>query len=167
MTATIRLLTIADAGAFRDIRQRSLRDHTDMFTSTAEEWGLELETYSSRIASCPTIGAFDGNDLVGAAILGVVGRDRTKTRHKCEVWSVYTAPEVRRRGIARLMMERVIDEARRHGYEALVLTVASHNGRARRLYESLGFFCYGTEPRHVKLPDGRYIDDDLMQLDLI
>ena len=161
-----RFLVGADAPAFRDIRLRSLREHPDMYGSTPEEWGDELETYRDRIAACPTLGAFDGGALVGMAILGVDGRDRAKTRHKVEVWSVYTAPESRGRGVARAMMGLLLDEARRRGYEAVMLTVASHNAGARRLYESLGFRCYGTEPRHVKLPDGRYVDDDLMQLEL-
>ena len=160
-----RFLVEADAPAFRDIRLRSLREHPDMYGSTPEEWGEELEIYRDRIVACPTMGAFDGDALVGMAILGVVGRDRAKTRHKVEVWSVYTAPEARGRGVARRMMGLLLDEARRRGYEAAMLTVASHNAAARGLYESLGFRRYGTEPKHVKLADGRYVDDDLMQID--
>jgi hypothetical protein len=33
-----------------------------------------------------------------------------------------------------------------------------------KLYESLGFTIYGTERGMVKLTDGRYIDDHLMEL---
>ena len=161
-----RILEKADAPAFRDIRLRSLREHPDMFGSTPEEWGEDIRTYIDRIVECPVFGAFHDAQIVGMAILGVTGRDRTKTRHKVEIWSVYTAPQMRGRGIGRAMLERVIEEARRRGYEAAMLTVASHNKAARRLYESLGFRCYGTEPRRVRLPDGRYIDDDLMQLEL-
>jgi ribosomal protein S18 acetylase RimI-like enzyme len=161
-----RILEAADAPAFRDMRLRSLREHPDMYGSTPEEWGEHLQTYIDRIAECPVFGAFHEGLLVGMAILGVTGRDRAKTRHKVEIWSVYTVPQMRGRGIGRAMLERVIEEARRRGYEAAMLTVASHNAAARRLYEALGFRCYGTEPRHVKLPDGRYVDDDLMQLDL-
>ncbi|MGL4241862.1 MAG: GNAT family N-acetyltransferase, partial [Beijerinckiaceae bacterium] len=163
----VRRLTEADAAAFRDIRLRSLRDHPEHYASTPEEWGEDLATYRERIAALPVIGAFADDRLVGTAILGVSARDKTKTRHKCEVWSVYTAPEARRRGIARDVMLHVIAEARQLGFEALVLCVTSHNTAGRKLYRSLGFQRFGTEPRHLKLPDGSYIDEDHMQLDLL
>jgi ribosomal protein S18 acetylase RimI-like enzyme len=163
----VRLLTEADAPAFRMIRLRSLHEHPDMFGSTPEEWGTDLQLYMDRIAACPTVGVFENDVLVAMGVLGVVGRTQTKTRHKVDVWSVYVAPEARRRGHSRRIMEQLIDEARKRGYEAIVLTVAAHNSAACRLYESLGFFRYGTEPRHAKLADGRYVDDHLMQRDLV
>jgi ribosomal protein S18 acetylase RimI-like enzyme len=166
MSISYRLLTEGDAPAFLTIRQRSLREHPDMFTSTAEEWGLELRTYIDRIIANPTIGAYDADTLVGHATLGIIARDRSKIRHKVEVWSVYTAPEVRRQGVAREMMIHLIEEARNRGFEAIVLSAASHNALARRLYETLGFSRYATEPKHVKLPDGSYVDTDWMQLEL-
>jgi ribosomal protein S18 acetylase RimI-like enzyme len=164
---TVRLLTAADAPAFRTLRLRSLHDHPDMFGSTPEEWGTDLQLYSDRIAACPTFGVFEHDALVAMGVLGVVGRTMTKIRHKVEVWSVYVTPEVRGRGHSRRIMAQLIAEAHDRGYEAIVLTVAAHNSAACQLYESLGFFRYGTEPRHAKLADGRYVDDHLMQLDLV
>jgi ribosomal protein S18 acetylase RimI-like enzyme len=162
----IRLLTDADAPAFMDIRLHSLRDHPDAYASTPEEWGGDIASYRSHIASLPVIGAFAGRRLVGMAILGVNARDKAKTRHKCELWSVYAAPDVRGRGVGRRLVSRAIDEARRRGFEAIVLSVSSHNDGGIRLYRSLGFVRFGAEPRSLKLPDGRYVDEDHMQLDL-
>jgi ribosomal protein S18 acetylase RimI-like enzyme len=166
MNILCRFLTAADAPAFRALRLRSLRDHPDAYASTPQEWGEAIETYVERIEALPVVGAFQDGRMVGTAILGVTARDMTKTRHKCEVWSVYTSPEARNSGVAKAMLRLIGDEARRRGYEALMLSVSSHNTPARRLYESIGFIRYGTEPRHLKLPDGRYIDEDLMQLEL-
>jgi ribosomal protein S18 acetylase RimI-like enzyme len=162
-----RRLSAADAPAFGTLRLRSLHEHPDMFGSTPEEWGTDLQTFIDRIAACPTFGVFENDALVAMGVLGVVGRTQTKTRHKVDVWSVYVVPEARGRGHSRRVMAQLIVEARDHGYEAIVLTVAAHNGAACRLYESLGFFRFGTEPRHAKLADGRYVDDHLMQLDLV
>ncbi len=165
-TVDIRLLRDADAPAFLDIRLRSLRDHPDAYASTPEEWGDDIAVYRERIAALPVIGAFTGPRLVGMAIVGVNARDKAKTRHKCELWSVYAAPEVRRQGVGRALVLRAIEEARQRGFEAIVLSVSNHNAAGKRLYASLGFVRFGTEPRHLKLPDGRYLDEDYMQLDL-
>jgi ribosomal protein S18 acetylase RimI-like enzyme len=166
MSFSCRRLALEDAAAFREVRLRSLREHPDMFLSTPEDWDLDRDAYEERLAACPTFGAFADGRLVGVAVLGVVGRTRPKERHKCEVWSVYTAPEARGRGVARAVMRLVIAEAGRRGYEALVLCVASHNEAARRLYASLGFVRFGTEPGRMKMADGRSIDEDLLQLRL-
>jgi GNAT superfamily N-acetyltransferase len=52
------------------------------------------------------------------------------------VMSVYTEPGWRGRGMARALMEGLIDEARRRGLRRLVLNPTEDG---RRLYESLGF----------------------------
>ena len=52
------------------------------------------------------------------------------------IQNVYTEPEWRRRGLAALLIKRIIDWTRELGIESLVLH-ASHDGRA--IYERLGF----------------------------
>jgi GNAT superfamily N-acetyltransferase len=52
------------------------------------------------------------------------------------IQNVYTEPEWRRRGLAALLIKRIIDWAREQGIESLVLH-ASDEGRA--VYERLGF----------------------------
>ena len=52
------------------------------------------------------------------------------------IQNVYTEPKWRRRGLAALLIERIIDWTRRKGIDSLVLH-ASDEGRA--LYERLGF----------------------------
>lgn len=52
------------------------------------------------------------------------------------VVNMFTEPEHRHRGLARLLMEEMIGWCRHQGYGSLFLH-ASHEGR--RLYESLGF----------------------------
>jgi ribosomal protein S18 acetylase RimI-like enzyme len=161
----LRVLVPADADQFRTLRQRSLIDHPDAYHSTAEEWGTAIETYVRRIEENCIIGMFVDDALAGAVILNATARGRAKMKHKCEFWSVYVAPEHRGGGRGRRLLQHTIEEARRRGFEAVVLSVTVQNP-ARKLYEELGFVAYGVEPRALKLPDGTYIDDCLMQLDL-
>ncbi len=52
---------------------------------------------------------------------------------------LYVAPEARRRGVARALMERASEHARASGAKGLVLETEKHNHQAKRLYESLGW----------------------------
>jgi GNAT superfamily N-acetyltransferase len=55
---------------------------------------------------------------------------------RATILNVYTDPEYRRRGIARTLMQTIIDWCRREGFPRVTLH-ASDDGR--HLYESLGF----------------------------
>jgi ribosomal protein S18 acetylase RimI-like enzyme len=52
--------------------------------------------------------------------------------------NVYTYPEFRKRGLARLLTGQAIDHCRKHGFNVLWLHASEHG---RPLYESLGFQC--------------------------
>ncbi len=165
---TIRRLTPEDAEAFRRVRLRGLADHPDAFTSTAADWDLPLEAYIERIQAGYVIGAFDsaGGALLGHVFLPIHLATAVKTRHKCELWSVYVVPEARGRHVAAAMIAEAIDVARAKGFSWLKLQVGEHNQAARKTYESLGFVVYGREEDYLRLPDGRSITELLMQLRL-
>jgi len=77
----------------------------------------------------------------------------------------YVAPEARGQHVGRLLMETAIARARSvPGLEQLHLTVVTTQTPARALYRSLGFVSHGSMPHALKLPDGRYLDEDLMVL---
>ena len=79
-------------------------------------------------------------------------------RHRCSV-GIALYREFWGRGIGRLLMEAVLDAARRVGYEQAELEAVSGNVRAIALYESLGFETYATLPRNMKYKDGSYADN--------
>jgi len=163
---SIRRLRPEDAAALKPLRLQSLRDQPDAYHSTAEEWDLPLDRYADMIGENPTFAAFAESRMVGMAVLGVTARPRMQTKHKCEIWLVYVDPSVRGRGIARGLVEACIAEARRLGFEAVLLTASTHLTHVVKLYESLGFAIFGTERGMVKMADGRLIDDHLMELRL-
>jgi ribosomal protein S18 acetylase RimI-like enzyme len=165
MNFTIRQLTVDDAAELKPFRLQSLRDQPDAYHSTVDEWDVPLDRYEALIRDNPVFAsvAADGT-LKGLAILGITGRTKTQLRHKCEIWSVYTDPSARGQGIARGLMEACIAEARKQGYEAIILTAAAHLTHVVTLYQSLGFVIYGTERGEVKMADGRYVDNHQMEL---
>ncbi len=162
---SIRRLGPADAPAFRVLRLRGLTDHPDAFTSTAKDWDLPLAAYIERIEAGHVIGAFEpGTDaMLGHLFLPTHLATGVKTRHKCEVWSVYVVPEARGRNIAEAMLTHAIDLARELGFAWLKLQVGEHNKAARATYERVGFTVYGREEDYLRLPDGRSITELMMQ----
>lgn len=90
---------------------------------------------------------------------------KTRIHHRCEVaialYQAYCGC-----GIGRMMLETVLAEAKRLGFEQAELTVAAENSRAIALYESLGFVKYGRLPKQVKYRDGTYSDSFWMMKSL-
>jgi ribosomal protein S18 acetylase RimI-like enzyme len=69
------------------------------------------------------------------------GRPPPPTTALVEAVAVY--PEMRRRGVARALLQRALGEARLAGKRELGLYVADTNGAARALYRQLGFVVRG------------------------
>jgi ribosomal protein S18 acetylase RimI-like enzyme len=161
------MLTSVDAEVYRELRLQSLRLHPEAYLSSYES-EKKLSIVTTRIRLEPsennfTLGAFDGEEkLVG--IITFFRESRPKIDHKANIYSVYVDADVRKQGVGRRLMMELIARARQlPGLEILNLTVTSNNVAAKRLYESLGFICYGTEPKAMKLGD-EYLDEDLMIL---
>lgn len=66
------------------------------------------------------------------------------------------------KGIGSILIEEIIKEARKMGYEQIELGVFSDNEKAKRLYEKSGFQVWGKNRNAFKLKDGRYFDEIIM-----
>ena len=62
---------------------------------------------------------------------------------------------VQGQGLGRLLLESMLDLARRRGADTLTLEVRTTNRTARRLYESMGFHEVGTRPGYYPAARGR------------
>ncbi len=165
----LRLLTPADAAAFRDIRLRALQEEPTAFTSSTEEFSHQtLDKIAARFRSDLVesfmLGAFQDRKLVG--LVGFYRETALKQRHKGSIISLYVAPEARGQGLGRALMRDAIRRARDiEGVERLLLGVMVTQTAARQLYESLDFVVYGREARALCI-DGQYYDEEFMTLDL-
>jgi ribosomal protein S18 acetylase RimI-like enzyme len=155
----IRLLTCADASAYRDIRLEGLRRHPEAFASTFEdEQETPLERFREQIAQSQIFGAVLAQKLVG--VVGLRAHAEAKLRHKATIWGMYVRQEARQCGIGERLIHAAVAHAPGH-VEQLQLAVVTDNEAARRLYAKAGFIAYGHQVNALK-HSGRYYDDVLM-----
>jgi ribosomal protein S18 acetylase RimI-like enzyme len=155
----IRRLAAADAADYRVIRLAALKGDRHAFGSTYEaEAGRPLAHFAERLATSAVHAAYRDAGIVGMA--GFKRHEGARDRHKAFVWGMYVCPEVRRQGVARALMEAVLEEASTV-VEQLILYVVHDNVAALALYRGLGFEVYGVEPRALKSDSG-YADEVLM-----
>lgn len=96
-------------------------------------------TRNLPIGSCIAVIAEEEGKAVSTAFLSIAERPPRSADGDARVgtvYSVYTDPEYRRKGIATQVMKRLIDEARSMGIPSLDM-LASEAGKP--LYEKLGF----------------------------
>jgi ribosomal protein S18 acetylase RimI-like enzyme len=144
----IERLSPSDVAAYRRLRLRGLRESPTAFGSSyAEEVKFPLKKFATRLepsAAKWVFGAFEGERLVGVVTL--VREARRKERHKASIYGMYVERKMRRKGIGRQLIHRVIETANKlQGLRQVRLAVVEMNRPALRLYESVGFKVYGRE----------------------
>lgn len=164
---TIRPLTREDAAAWRALRLTALKEHPKAFTESYEEAAeRDLAAYAARMPAegdaAAIFGLFLGDALLGSA--GFAIQPGLQRRHKGLLWGVYVSAQLRGKGLAKALIERVIERARGH-VVLLQAGVGGYNEPARRLYFELGFRSYGLEPAALRV-DGEDVDEELIWLDL-
>lgn len=95
----------------------------------------------SRLIGEPALGcvwiAHEGDTPAGHAVLTL----RYAMEHgalSAHVDDLFVRPELRRRGVARRLLEELVAEARRRGCRSMYVEVGSDNVAAMRLYASFG-----------------------------
>lgn len=120
-----------------------------------------IETHNRDDASLFLI-AESGDQLIGAA--GLMASPSARHAHT-GLLGIFVVREWRGKGIGTLLMERLIDWARRHPViEKINLEVYDHNTDAIRLYRRLGFLEEGLRIRQARFGPGDYADEVLMSL---
>lgn len=151
-------LTPQHASAYRALMLEAYGRHPDAFTSSpAERESLPLSWWEQRLRTDAAsnevvLGAFVDGALVGAA--GLARETREKARHKATLFGMVVQDTLRQRGLGRLLVEAVLDQARsQNGLRQVVLTVTQGNTRAEALYARCGFQTFGVEPDAVAVGD--------------
>ena len=130
---------------------------------------IAAEFWSGSLAAAGTgqrivFGAFDG----AAGPVGTVTLDLAtppNQPHRADIAKMMVAKSHRRRGVARALMERLVDEARARGRTLLTLDTV-HGGGAEILYRSLGFRPVGVIPFYAKNAAGGHDTTALYFLNL-
>ena len=134
----IRQLEPDDWMRLRDARLRALASDPGAFLVTFDEarkfpderWRERaVQTESNVTFVYERADAFD-------AMVGAFFRDDAVSAYLVGMW---VAPDLRRSGVARQLVERVVAWARGRGCSQVVLSVEGNNGRAARFYEKCGF----------------------------
>ena len=129
---SIRLADPDDWAVWRLLRQRSLSEDPDAFSSSTTMWTGENDTeerWRARLADGPCFIAYADGRPVGM-VAGWDGDDAA------ELTSMWVAPEARRRGIGRALIERVVEWS---AGRRLSLRVIDGNQAAVMAYEQQGF----------------------------
>lgn len=110
----------------------------------------------------PVIGIEDGNGKLLA--FGSYGTFRAWPAYKYTVeHSVYVHKDHRGRGLGRIVMQELIEAARRNGVHCMIGGIDAANAGSIALHEGLGFRRVGTLPQ-VGFKFGRWLDLAFFQL---
>lgn len=80
---------------------------------------------------------------------------------QADIQTIAVADSARRQGLGRVLMQRLIEEARQRGSSEVFLEVRADNPDAQALYASLGFEQLAVRPNYYQ-PDG--VDAIVMRL---
>ena len=145
-----------EAASYREIRLEGLRLHPTAFSAAFEfEAAQPLAFFEARLSGGTTFGGFRGQELLG--VVGFLPEAGVKRAHKGHLWGMYVRPAARGTGLARQLVEAVLEYAQDR-VELVQLSVIAGNVPAQRLYVALGFVGYGVEERALKV-EGRYYDE--------
>lgn len=94
-------------------------------------------------------------------IAGFAVFDRTLGT-EAELHNIAVEPELRGRGLSRLLMDALIDSAKRNGVCRIMLEVRASNEAAIALYTKYGFEMVGVRPGYYRNPTENAILMDLL-----
>jgi ribosomal protein S18 acetylase RimI-like enzyme len=160
----VRRLAPGEWRLYRDLRLRALADAPEAFGSTLEresgfeegEWGERLARAERSLQDLPLVCELNGAP-VGLAWL------RLGTPPVADLYQMWVAPEARRRGAGRALLDAGIGWARARGARHITLRVTRGNASAQQFYASLGFAMTGElEPLRL----GSQVMSERMVLDL-
>jgi ribosomal protein S18 acetylase RimI-like enzyme len=164
----IRALSAHNADAFKALRLEAVREAPLSFSPSVEEIeGMSADYCRAQLNAFEyrtVYGAWSRNQLVG--IIGLSRDPARKLRHRANVWGLYTKPSYRAQGIARALMQAVLDAANASAdITTLTLGVHTENAAAKSLYASFGFAACGIL-RNALCVDGVYVHEEQMVLEL-
>jgi ribosomal-protein-alanine acetyltransferase len=109
-------------------------------------------------------GLWVAEDSGTAELLGYAGFEASALRGEADIINIAVAPEHRRRGVGRALVQWIVRVCRRLGVDLLWLRVRASNRSAQRFYRRMGFRRCGRFGGYYRDPDEAAI---LMAMDLV
>lgn len=136
-----------------DVSARLMQEEDIAAVLDVEDRSYDFPWSGSIFSDCLRVGyccwVLDtGAGLAGHGIMSVAIEE-------CHILNVCIAPELRRRGYARALMQHLLAVAARHGARIAYLEVRPSNDGAIRLYADLGFRHVGTRRAYYPAHQGR------------
>lgn len=88
--------------------------------------------------------------MAGNVVAGYVGSQTVLG--ESDMMNLAVRPEFRRNGVARELVQALVEGLKKRGSHCLTLEVRVSNGPARKLYETLGFVQIGRRPNYYQHP---------------
>ena len=162
MTVTVRFATAGDIPAIARIYGDAVLHGTASFEiEPPSESEMARRQRVLLDGGYPYFVAEEGGALAGYAYAGPY---HTRVGYRFSVEdSIYVDPRMHKRGIGRLLLTRLIDEATRRGFRQMIAVVGdSAQAGSLALHRSAGFGLVGTI-KNVGFKHGRWLDSVIMQ----
>ncbi|MBI2218270.1 MAG: N-acetyltransferase [Candidatus Rokubacteria bacterium] len=157
----VRPATPEDAAAIALVYNQGIEDRVATLETELRTAGERRQWLASRSARHPVIVAEnERGEVVGWGSLNVFNA-REAYRSVADL-SVYIERGYRGKGAGRVLLARLIELGREHGFHKLVLSAFPFNEAGMRLYERMGFRTVGIY-REQGLLDGQWVDTIVME----
>ncbi|GGM78615.1 N-acetyltransferase [Thermogymnomonas acidicola] len=155
----IRRMEERDLGTAADLvlRLKRLNEEFDSVFEVAEDAREKIEEMLARFASDRenhlVMVAESGGKVVGIVFVTVVDRSFYSPKEEARIVDFYIMPEFRRKGIGKMLIERVTRELNEKGVRFVTAEFPSHNLIALNFYRGIGF-------REILSVYGKPIEED-------
>jgi len=158
---TVRLATVADAEAICRIYNQGIEDRLATLDTELRAPEERRQWLQSRGPRHPVVVVGnEGGEIIGWGSLNVFN-PRKAYRFVAD-FSVYVERSYRGKGVGTILLERLIELGREHGYHKLVLSAFPSNMGGMALYAKLGFRTVGVY-KEQGLLDGQWVDTIIME----
>ena len=162
MTAyRLRSATAADAEAICRIYNQGIEDRIATLETELRTPEERRQWLAGRSPRHPVIVAEESAGEIAAWASLNVFNAREAYRFVADI-SVYVERRWRGKGAGRVLLERLVELGRQHGFHKLVLAAFPFNAGGMALYEKLGFRTVGIYREQGQL-DGKWVDTIVME----